>query len=302
MVAICSDYIKIYWNFALRIGVPCVLIIVIFGSRGLSQTALQQPVTRGSCDRKAGEVCVHCGVHALRMRWCPSWEYVMGSPESESDRSEIEKQVKVRLRGFWVGETEVTQEQWEYVMSTRPWVQSAREIELGGIPVGPRFPAHTVSFNDAVLFCKKLTDQERSSGRLSRECEFSLPTAAQWEYACRASTTTTFSFGNDRSKLSEYASEREILQRVGMLKPNSWGIFDMEGNLAEWCLDSYSFSEPIQGGVDPVFIDEGNKLHVQKGGDWLVGGNRCRCANRAYGGEDDRNFLTGFRVVLQQAR
>jgi sulfatase modifying factor 1 len=278
-------------------------IIFAFGSRGLSQTASQFPVTRVISDRKAGELCVCGGVLAMRMRSCPSGEYMMGSPENESDRSEIEKQVKVRLRGFWVGETEVTQKQWELVMSTRPWVQSAREIELGGIPVGPHFPAHTVSFNDAVLFCKKLTEQERSSGRLSKECEFCLPTAAQWEYACRAGTTTTFSFGNDRSKLSEYASESEILQRVGSLKPNSWGIFDMEGNLAEWCLDSYSFSEPIQGGVDPLFIEEENNLHVKKGGNWLDGGSRCRCASRLYGSAKDNNsFLTGFRVVLQQVR
>lgn len=255
----------------------------------------------GVCDRKAGELCVHSGVHAFRMRWCPSGEYVMGSPETESDRFEIERQVKVRLRGFWVGETEVTQEQWEYVMSTRPWVSSVREMG-SGIPVGPHYPAHTISFNDAVLFCKRLTDQERSSGRLSRECEFSLPTAAQWEYACRAGTSTTFSFGNDRSKLSEYASETEKLQRVGMLKPNNWGIFDMVGNLSEWCLDSYSFSEPIKGGVDPMFIEKENELHVVKGGHWLGGDNRYRCACRLYGGDHDRDFLTGFRVVLQQAR
>jgi formylglycine-generating enzyme required for sulfatase activity len=154
----------------------------------------------------------------LRFRWCPPGVFLMGSPENEEDREKNETQVRVSLRGFWMGETEVTQKQWEAVMSTRPWEIGEKEIVWEGIENKPDVPANYVSFDDAVAFCKAFTKQQQAIGKIAKECEFVLPTEAQWEYACRAGTSTAFYFGNDRTNLSKYAWNDGSLKSVGLLE------------------------------------------------------------------------------------
>ena len=131
----------------------------------------------------------------------PAGKFTMGSPETEKDRYDHhEAQVSVTLtKSYGLGKTEVTQGQWKSVMGSEPWdgedfVKADKEC-----------PATHVSWDDATEFCEELTKLEREAGKLKVDEEYRLPTEAQWEYACRAGTTTAFSFGDDESKLGEYA-------------------------------------------------------------------------------------------------
>ncbi len=116
----------------------------------------------------------------------------MGSPKDDKERSSTEDQVQVTLTtGFWLGQYEVTQAEWRRIMQTAPW--SGQD----SVKEGDEYSASYISWGGATIFCEKLTKQERAAGRLPAEWEYTLPTEAQWEYACRAGTTFRFSFGDD---------------------------------------------------------------------------------------------------------
>ena len=164
----------------------------------------------------------------------PAGEFLMGSPETEPGRRDNEVQHQVTLtKPFLLGVHEVTQGQWQAVMGTTPW--KGKEF----VKEGDDYPATYVSWHDAVEFCRKLSEKEG--------LEYRLPTEAEWEYACRAGTTTAYSFGDDASELGEYAWYRENARNVGQKyahtvgqkKPNPWGLYDMHGNVWEWCSDWY---------------------------------------------------------------
>src|SRR5688572_3547406 len=132
------------------------------------------------CGAKAGEEREIAG---LKLCWCPPGKFTMGSPAREPERRPGEDQVEVTLsRGFWIGKYEVTQGQWRQVVGEFPGERTAGE--------GDEFPVYTVNFAEAEGFCRKLTERARASGGLPAGWEFRLPTEAQWEYACRAGTTT----------------------------------------------------------------------------------------------------------------
>ncbi len=134
-----------------------------------------------------------------KLVWIPSGDFTMGSPKDEKDRSDDENQVQVTLsKGFWLGQHELTQAEWQRVMQTTPW--SGKEH----VKEGDDYPATYVSWDDAMKFCEKLTEQEHAAGRLPSDWRYTLPTEAQWEYACRAGTKSRFSFGDDESDLSDY--------------------------------------------------------------------------------------------------
>jgi formylglycine-generating enzyme required for sulfatase activity len=213
--------------------------------------------------------------------------------------------------GFWLGKYEVTQSEWKQVMKTEPWKCHTYTKESAD------YPATWVSWNDAAEFCRKLTVRERQAGRLPDEWEYTLPTEAQWEYACRARSVTRFSFGDDASKLGEYGwffgnawHKGEMYSGhypVGQKKPNRWGLCDMHGNAWEWCRDVY-FSK-LPGGRDPevkVNPDEKPKVtgRVIKGGHWLSGPEHCRSGMRSASEQTRRddwhNYYDshGFRVAL----
>jgi formylglycine-generating enzyme required for sulfatase activity len=195
----------------------------------------------------------------MKFCWCPPGQFLMGSPVRDADRKENEDQVKVTLtRGFWLGKYEVTQEEWIDVMGTKPW-RGQREVKEGDY-----YPVTCVHREDALEFCRKLTAKEHQTGRLPKDWEYSLPTEAQWEYACRAGTTTRFAFGDDWSELIDYAwyiswptnaSETNPVTielhpiQVGQKKTNAWGLHDMHGNVSEWCRDWYQGK--LQGGINP---------------------------------------------------
>ena len=239
----------------------------------------------------------------------PAGKFTMGSPAGEKGRKGDEEQVAVTLtKPFGLGKTEVTQGQWKQVMGTEPWegqddVQADRDC-----------PATFISFFDAVKFCDRLTDLERKAGKLKANEEYRLPTEAEWEYACRAGTTTAFSFG-DESKLSSHAwwggfdseaakadklaagpgnaAREQYAHKVGMKKPNRWGLYDMHGNVFEWCSDLYV--ENLSGGTDPV--GQGGSNYVVRGGCWGDYPDDCRSADRFSLVPSLRYNGLGFRVA-----
>ena len=153
----------------------------------------------------------------------PAGTFTMGSPAGEKDRRDNEAQVSVTLtKPFGLGKYEVTQGQWKSVMGTEPWKGQS------DVQADKDCPATYVNWADVTKFCQNLTEIERKSGKLKADEEYRLPTEAEWEYACRAGTTTAFSFGDDESKLGEYAwfeddpenAGEEYAHKVGLKKPN----------------------------------------------------------------------------------
>jgi formylglycine-generating enzyme required for sulfatase activity len=247
--------------------------------------------------------------NALKMKlvWCPPGEFTMGSPPAETGRGTDENQVSVSLtKGFWLGKFEVTQAEWKLVMKTEPWKAPLHTRERSD------FPAIYVNWMNVAAFCSKFTDDERGAGRLPEGWRYTLPTEAEWEYACRAETTTKFSFGDDGSKLGEYAWYDENLSDygvgdghcVGQKKPNPWGLHDMHGNVWEWCRDSYSRKPP--GGRDPLVRSNG-LFFVIRGGGRNNDALDCRSASRRYvefhlRNDPDVAFRLGFRLALSSDR
>ena len=238
----------------------------------------------------AGELKVlTLGGVEVPLRWCPGGSFKMGSPLSEPGRSADEDQVGVELtRGYWLGETEVTQGLWERVMGMNP-----SQFK------GARRPVENVSWEEANEFCVKLTGEWERSGVLPEGWSVSLPTEAQWEYGCRAGTTTAFSFGESRGELSQYGwfdqNSGNETHEVGLLRENGWGLKDMHGNVWEWCGDWYG--ERLRGGRDPRGPASGS-LRVIRGGCWLLTPASCRSALRNGHVPSIRYNALGFRLVL----
>jgi formylglycine-generating enzyme required for sulfatase activity len=252
-------------------------------------------------------------IAGIKLCWCPPGEFLMGSPRSEPERRPGEDQVEVRLtRGFWIGKYEATQGQWRRVMGNLPGDLTAE------LPEGDDFPVGNVNFVEAEEFCHKLTALGHQSGELAKDWELRLPTEAQWEYACRAGTTTATSFGNKLSsrqanfKGQPYngAEPGPSLNRaaaVGSYPANAWGLHDMHGNIFEWCRDWYHLKLP--GGVDPDLYsakasatksEHGDVSRVRRGGCWADDGWPCRSAFRLRFEPERRYDHIGFRVVAVQ--
>lgn len=227
-----------------------------------------------------------------RMIYIPAGSFVMGSPSNEKGREEDEKQNKVVLTwGYWLGATEVTQGQWEAVMGSG----------LTGFLWGDEDPASDVSWEDAMEFCEKLTLREQSAGRLRKGMKYVLPTEAQWEYACRAGTQGAYAGDLDTMGWYVDNSSREV-RRVGMKKANAWGLYDMHGNVLEWCLDWYAkdYKMGTGGRIDPVGPNTG-EFRVMRGGWMSSGEDNCRSASRAMRVQGAGAHYIGFRLSLQVA-
>lgn len=235
----------------------------------------------------------------MKFRWCPDGSFLMGGPAAQPDRRSDEAPVDVSLTGFWMGQFEVTQSEWKSVMET-----GLEEHAKNGILTtalrgkGPNFPMYYVGHEEASDFARRYTEREREAGRLPAGWEYRLPTEAQWEYACRAGTTTTFFTGEGAKNLSASAWFEENSQgtthEVGTRKPNAWGLCDMQGNVSEWCRDWYS--EKRIGGRDPEMTRSGSG-RVFRGGSWNFGSDSCRSATRNSGSGLRVHFL-GFRLAL----
>jgi uncharacterized protein (TIGR02996 family) len=252
--------------------------------------------------------CVPVLVNSVGMELAliPRGSFLLGSPRGEKDRSPEEgprHEVEI-TRPFYLGVYPVTQRQYEQVMGTNP---SHFRVVPGQDT--SRFPVENVSWKKAVAFCKKLSDlpEEKRCGRVYR-----LPTEAEWEYSCRGGARSSSPFHYGASLSSTQANfdgrypyrggaEGPYLGRttpVGSYKPNAWGLFDMHGNVWEWCSDwfdaDYYKQSPRR---DPPGPSEGS-YRVIRGGYWAVSGRDCRSAVRCRGEPAIRGFNLGFRVAL----
>ena len=223
----------------------------------------------------------------MEMLLIPAGEFVMGLP----GKSDGETQHWVRLtKPFYLGKYEVTQEQWETVMGSNPTVAKFR---------GPKYPASLVSWDDCQAFLEKLnTRQGNPAGK------FQLPTEAQWEFACRAGSSTRFCFGDDDRRLGEYAWYAQNSGRqahpVGEKKPNAWGLYDMHGNVCEWCQDRHVNFYTNAPAVDPTGDDSGS-FRVLRGGGWTEDPWECWSGRRGSISHDLRGVSLGLRVSLVPA-
>lgn len=207
----------------------------------------------------------------LDMVWCAPGTFEMGSPPSEDGRGEDEMRHEVRLsHGFWIGRYEVSEGEWIRVMGEGFNASKTRRL----------FPVECVSWEDANEFCRRLTEIERKSGHLLTGWEYRLPTEAQWEYACRAGTSTPYSTGESLTVWQANTDSTGATPR-GFYWPNPWGIYDMHGNLWEWCQDWYGeyHAEPA---IDPAGPAHGVN-RVARGGSWLMYARFSRSAERAPG-------------------
>ena len=295
----------------------------------------------------------------MTMKWCPAGTFTMGSPESEEGRDASETQHQVTItKGFWMGETEVTQGQWKRLMDNETIVDLVRKMLMDDTEymiidrkqtmrttlnkskyddpqgmcgdVSDDMPVYWVSWNDAVRFCRKLTAKERAEGRIPDGYEYRLPTEAEWEYACRAGETASLPNGKnirilgaknapalddiawyggnssegfygrgwDTSNWTEkqYPGGRAAAREVKGKRPNNWGLYDMIGNVWEWCEDWYG-DYPYGSAIDPTGAKSG-VFRVLRGGSWRIDALYCRSARRATDDPGWRDNHLGFRVVL----
>lgn len=228
--------------------------------------------------------------------WISPGTFLLGSPPDEADRGLDEgPQVKVTINhGYWIGKWEVTQAQYRAIMGNNP----------SHFTGDANRPVEKVSWQDALEYCARLTAMEQGSGKLPDGFAYRLPTEAEWEYACRAGTTTRFSYGDDLgyAQLGSYAwftgNSGSTTSPVGTRRPNPWGLYDMHGNVWEWCLDHWAASATPNEGQD----DGRGSLRTARGGSWLYDGRFCRSANRDDYFKSNRCSDLGFRVVLAPLR
>jgi formylglycine-generating enzyme required for sulfatase activity len=217
--------------------------------------------------------------------WIPSGKFLMGSPEGEEGRSENEGPVhEVEItRGFWLGRYQVTQAQWRGVMGDNPSYFK-----------GDERPVERVSWDDVQEFIRRLNE------RLGLTA-YRLPTEAEWEYACRAGTRTRFSFGDSDADLGEHAwfegNSSGETHPVGERKGNGWGLFDMHGNVWEWCSDWFGETYYSESPRDDPQGPSSGEYRVLRGGAWYNIPWFCRSANRGNYGPGCCGFGIGVRLV-----
>ena len=255
------------------------------------EKAAQEVGAAGKTEGPPKELAVDLGGGVnLELVLIPAGSFMMGDDAAKPVR-EAKPVHKVNItKPFYLGKYEVTQEQWEAVMGNNPSRFK-----------GPKNPVERVSWDDCQTFLGKLNVKTGGQGS-----KFVLPTEAQWEYACRAGSTTTWCFGDDAARLGDYAwyddNSVDNTHAVGQKKPNAWGLYDMHGNVWEWCEDwydgGYYAGSPAD---DPSGPDTGSR-RVRRGGSWLITAGSGRSAARYF--EEPwlgRLFDLGFRVARAPA-
>jgi formylglycine-generating enzyme required for sulfatase activity len=281
---------------------PLTLTTASLRREGNQWQTERQEVNVQACDLELGEG------ESLRLIQIPAGEFLMGSPASDPQRFDDEgPQHRVRLTSFLLGQTPVTQSQWQQVAG---WPKL--KLDLSANPSrfkDSRRPVERVNWLEAMEFCRRLS---RHSGHV-----FSLPSEAQWEYACRAGTTTPFAFGDTITpELANYDGNyiyangpkgqfRREITPVAIFPPNAWGLHDMHGNVLEWCLDHWHPNyqgAPTDGsawldgeGLNPENNNETSRL--LRGGSWDDLPRRCRSACRDLNQPGYADSRVGFRVV-----
>ncbi len=224
----------------------------------------------------------------MKLALIPPGEFLMGSPDADKDAHANEKpQHHVRItKPFYLSKYAVTQEQWNALMGNNPSKFKS-----------PDDPVELVTWEQCQVFLTKLN--QITSGQGGRSV---LPSEAQWEYACRAGSTTKFCFGDDETQLGDYAwyktNSADKTHQVGLKQPNAWGLFDVHGNVWEWCRDWYDEGYyVISSSDDPLGLRSGT-LRVVRGGGWINPGAVCRSADRNSVAVGLRGDGVGFRVAL----
>jgi formylglycine-generating enzyme required for sulfatase activity len=288
--------------------------VVLVALEKLSRIELKPPSSDPKRDRLIGNKGVMTDGVGVKLALIPAGEFLMGSATEmlgvEGGRGHRRTRI---TKDYYIGVTEVTQAQWTAVMATRPW----RGQEFS--PNGDDYPATDVSDEEAMEFCRRLSVREGARYRL--------PTEAEWEYACRAGSTSNFCYGDSEERLGEYAwwgafrpnavvDPEPFPRKVGLKRPNAFGLYDMHGNVSEWCSDWYKPGDyPDSIAVDPQGPSEGVKrmvfikpegeerpMRVQRGGAyvfdvpfWFASFSR----NASASGPGSGTGSTGFRVVRE---
>ncbi len=259
----------------------------------LTVSALKRPPWARAIGRDArglfGEINV--GDVSQRFRWIPPGTFLMGSPASEQQRGDDEVQHTVTLnRGFWLADTACTQALWQEVTGGNP----------SEFMDDPRNPVENVSWDDVQTFVAELNRREPN-------LQARLPSEAEWEYACRAGTMTPFSFGENMTPEqanynghypytgSKKGPSRQRTVPVRLLPPNSWGLYEMHGNVREWCADWYG-AYPTAAPLDPE--GSSTRARVLRGGSWCDVGGAARCAIRYWSVPGKRDHSVGFKLAL----
>lgn len=219
----------------------------------------------------------------MKLAYIPPGRFTMGSPDTEVGRvsHEVTRDVEFAT-GFRIGVTEVTQAQWQTVMGTNP-----------SFFKGDDRPVEHISWQDAIKYCQHLSQSENKRYRL--------PTEAEWEYACRAGTTTAYSAGDSQAALATAgwyrANGKNETHSVALKQPNEWGLYDMHGNVGEWIAER---PEERKSDVNSARLDQEEKgLRDWRGGSWGLNANDCRSASRLSINGTFKNFDIGLRVVLE---
>ena len=227
----------------------------------------------------------------VEMVWIQPGTFFMGSDEGEEHRDSDEVRHQVILtEGFWMAKYEITEALYKKVMATCPSSN------------GDNMPVCHVNWENAMTFCEYLTDQEKKAGRLPSGYKYTLPTEAQWEYACRAGTTGMYNVDADVNEIGWFSENSEnVIHEGGLKKPNAWGLYDMHGNAWEWCLDSYWPDLGTLAVADPYMFEDNENYpnyRVTRGGSFTERSYHARSAGREYYGKTraDRDF--GIRLVL----
>jgi formylglycine-generating enzyme required for sulfatase activity len=231
----------------------------------------------------------------------PGGTFLMGSPAKEAGRKDDEgPQHKVEIRPFWMGKLEVTWNEYDLFWKTkkgpkgdRPLFEGTKDADAISRPTHPyadetfghgreNHPVLCITHHAAMEYCRWLSAMTGKTYRL--------PTEAEWEYACRAGTTTAYSFGDDPKQIGDYAwyaeNSDDLTHEVGKKKPNPWGLYDMYGNVSEWCLDHfkkdyYRTFKPNTTVLEPVLLPTATRFsHVARGGSWADGPELLRSAAR----------------------
>lgn len=263
----------------------------------------------------------------LTMEWIPSGSFTMGSPKTERKRERDERQHRVTIsRGFWMGSCEVSVDQWEFFARSSgyqteaergngitQWIRGQWTRVVGSSWKNPGFsqagdyPVVGITWNDAVEFCEWLTERERAAGRLTAKLRYALPTEAEWEYACRAGYEGPY-LPNVKNMNDEFWNRfgdglggilaEDNTHPTCTRRTNAWGLYNVHGNVFEWCRDWYS-KDLADDAIDPMGPESGTE-RICRGGAWSSYSASIRSAFRGRDEPDNRGNNLGFRLSLSE--